>query len=155
VAVFGDHGEEFGEHGGRFHCSSVHAEQVRVVFWLAGAGIPVGRFDQPVSTAALPATVLEALALPPAPTMIVPSLLPALRGTAPFPELAVSELRYEYRQSVGYTGARYRLVHDPVNRIEMLFDAERDPLEQHDLARERPVELERMRALARRWDERH
>jgi hypothetical protein len=155
IAVLSDHGEEFGEHGGRFHCSSVHAEQVRVVFWLAGPGVPSGRFDGPTSTTALPATLLELLGIPAAPTMTVPSLLPALRGAAPFPELAVSELRYEYRQSVGYTGARYRLVRDPVNRIDMLFDADRDPLEQHDLAGELPEELGRMRALAHRWDESH
>jgi arylsulfatase A-like enzyme len=125
------------------------------VFWLAGPGVPTGTFDGPASTTALPATVLDLLGLPRAPTMTVPSLLPGLRGAAPFPELAVSELRYEYRQSVGYTGRRYRLVRDPVNDIEELFDALLDPVEQHDVATELPSELARMRTLASRWDESH
>jgi hypothetical protein len=155
VVVFGDHGEEFGEHGGRFHGTSVYSEQVHVVFWIAGPGVPTGRFDGPASTTALPATLCEMVGLTPAPTMSVPSLLPALRGDAPFPELAVSELRYEYRQSVGYTGARYRLIRDPVNDLEELYDSRRDPKERHDIAVEQPGELARMRELARRWDESH
>src|SRR6185503_15668636 len=40
VVITADHGEEFGEHGGAYHGSSVYEEQVRVplVFWSTVAG---------------------------------------------------------------------------------------------------------------------
>lgn len=155
VALFADHGQEFGEHGGTSHASSVYAEQVRVPFLLAGQGVPPGRRDAPVSTAALPATLLDLLGLPAPATMVEPSLLPALQGQGPFPRIAVSEMQLSGRSLVGYTGARYRLVADPVHRVDALFDADRDPLERRDVSREHPAALAEMRRLARAWDEGH
>jgi hypothetical protein len=155
VAVLGDHGEEFGEHGEQYHATSVHAEHVRVVLWLAGPGVPEGRYDAPVSTTALPATVLDLLGIDVPASMTEPSMLPALHGEAPWPELAVSEAVNGTRRLVAYTGRPYRLVSDVVHGVDLLFDVDRDPREQHDLSRRRPAELARMRRLARRWDESH
>src|SRR6185437_5465032 len=39
VLVTADHGEEFGEHGGRYHGTTVYEEQVRVPLVVAGPGI--------------------------------------------------------------------------------------------------------------------
>lgn len=154
VAVFGDHGEEFGEHGGDFHATSVHAEQVRVGFLLAAPGLlPAARVAAPVSIASVPATLLELLGIAVPASMTEPSLLAAIRGEVPWPELAVSELPVGTRRLVAYTGRRYRYLHDPVHAVELLFDMERDPYEKRDLSQREPRALLRMRSLARAWDE--
>jgi len=154
VFAWGDHGEEFGEHGGTLHASTAYAEQARVAMLAAGPGVVPGRWDGPVSTASIPATVLDLVGAEIPASMTEPSLLPLWRGEAPWPAVAVSEVRTT-RVGVGYTGERFRLVTDPVHGLESLFDSERDPLEQRDVAKERPEELRRMRRLARSWDERH
>jgi arylsulfatase A-like enzyme len=154
VAVFGDHGEEFGEHAGRAHGSTVFAEQVRVAMLLAGPGLTPGPSNAPATTASIPATVLDLLGIRAAPTMTEPSLVPILAADAPAPAIVVSEA-HSNRSFVGYTGERLRLVTDPVFDIDMLFDSDADPLEQHDLAAARPADLLRMRRLAREWDETH
>ncbi len=151
VAVFGDHGEEFGEHGGDFHGSSVHAEQVRVGFLLAVPGLSPARIDAPVSTASLPATVLELLGLEVPRTMTEPSLVGSLAGTYAWPDVAASELRIGPRFMTAYTGRTHRYLHDPAHGVELLFDIARDPHEQTDVKHD-ALALDRMRKLARRWD---
>jgi hypothetical protein len=154
VAVFGDHGEEFGEHGGDFHASSVHAEQVRVALLLAADGVlPAGQVDAPVSLAALPATLLELLGIDVPRSMTESSLLGPIAGQAAWPELAVSELPAGARRLVAYTGRRYRYLNDPVHAVELLFDMQEDPYERRDLSEEEPDALASMRSLARAWDE--
>jgi hypothetical protein len=151
IAVFGDHGEEFGEHGGDFHGSSLHAEQVRVGFMLSVPGLKAARVATPVSTASLPATLLELLGLTVPTSMVEPSLLPSIAGERAWPAIAASELRLGSHFMIAYTGARFRYLHDPVHGVEMLFDLERDPLEQRNLAAD-PVALGSMRELARTWE---
>lgn len=38
-----DHGEEFGDHGGFFHGTTLYQEQIRVPFFMSGSQIPMGR----------------------------------------------------------------------------------------------------------------
>lgn len=154
IAVFGDHGDEFGEHGGEFHGASLHSDQVRVGLLLAVPGVPGAEVAAPVSTAALPATLLELLGLAVPGSMTEPSLLPHLAGERPWPSLAVSELRLGAYFMVGYTGERFRYLHDPVHDVELLFDMKRDPLEQQNIATNQPA-LAAMRKLARVWREAH
>ncbi len=155
VAILGDHGEEFHEHGGRYHATTAYAEQARVVMLLSGPGVPAERVQAPVSTASLAATVVDLAGLDRPESFTEPSLLPCLRDPRTCPELAVTEIRTDERISVGYTTEGWRLVYDPVNRVEELFDSEADPLETTNLATERPDVLTDLRAAARRWDETH
>jgi hypothetical protein len=155
VAVFGDHGEEIWEHGGSAHGTSVHAEQVRVGLWLGGPGVPEGTWDAPVSVSSVAPTLAELGGAEVPRSMTEPSLLPALQGRAPWPALAVSEASAAGRDWVGYTGPRYRLLVEPEHDLVELYDADRDPLELHDLAAERPSVLRAALRDARRWDEAH
>lgn len=154
IAVFGDHGEEFGEHGGDFHGSSLHAEQVRVGFMLAIPGVAAGRIAAPVSTASLPATLLELLGVAVPASMIEPSLVPSIAGERAWPAVATSELRLGSHFMSAYTSQHFRYLHDPVHEVEMLFDSKRDPLEQRDVITD-AVALDSMRDLARAWNQTH
>lgn len=65
VVVFtADHGEEFGDHGGRYHGTSVYEEQVRVPLVVVGPGVAPRVIDAPVQTIDVLPTVLSALDVP-------------------------------------------------------------------------------------------
>jgi hypothetical protein len=65
VIVTADHGEEFGEHGGRYHGTTVYEEQVRVPLVVVGPGVRKGaRVATVVQTIDLLPTALSALGIP-------------------------------------------------------------------------------------------
>lgn len=65
LLITADHGEEFGEHGGRYHGTTVYEEQVRVPLIVVAPGsVPARRIQEPVQTIDLLPTVLSALAVP-------------------------------------------------------------------------------------------
>jgi hypothetical protein len=65
VIVTADHGEEFGEHGGRYHGTTVYEEQVRVPLVVVGPGVRGGaRVPTVVQTIDLLPTALSALGIP-------------------------------------------------------------------------------------------
>lgn len=64
VIVSADHGEEFDDHGGRYHGTTVYEEQVRVPLVVHGPGIAPRVVDAPVQTIDLLPTVLSSLDIP-------------------------------------------------------------------------------------------
>jgi arylsulfatase A-like enzyme len=65
IILSADHGEEFSEHGGRYHGSSVYEEQVRVpLIFNAPGTIPHQKVTQPVQTIDILPTILAGLAIP-------------------------------------------------------------------------------------------
>jgi arylsulfatase A-like enzyme len=63
--VTADHGEEFDDHGGRYHGTSVYEEQVRVPLVVVAPGLLAPRVvPEPVQTVDLLPTVLSALDIP-------------------------------------------------------------------------------------------
>ncbi len=158
IVMFSDHGEEFGEHGGRFHSSTVYAEQVRVSFAISAPGMASRAIDAPVSTAAIPRTVLDLLGIEAPCSFTVPSLLLCIGPRGSCPTLAISEL-FESATGqeglVAYTGVRHRLLQDRSHDVIHLFDADRDPYERRDLVESEPAVLADLTRAARAWDERY
>lgn len=65
VIVTADHGEEFGDHGGRYHGTTVYEEQVRVPLVMSAPGLLAPRrIVQPVQLVDLLPTTLAALRVP-------------------------------------------------------------------------------------------
>jgi arylsulfatase A-like enzyme/HEAT repeat protein len=64
VVVSADHGEEFGEHGGRYHGTTVYEEQVRVPLILRAAGVAPRVVKEPVQTIDILPTLLAGLHIP-------------------------------------------------------------------------------------------
>jgi len=62
--VTADHGEEFGEHGGRYHGTTVYEEQVRVPLVVVGKNVKVQTAEAPVQTIDILPTALSALGIP-------------------------------------------------------------------------------------------
>jgi arylsulfatase A-like enzyme len=62
VIITSDHGESLGEHGLLQHSASLYRQEIHVPLIVWGAGVPAGKvIDTPVSTTALPATIMEIL----------------------------------------------------------------------------------------------
>jgi hypothetical protein len=157
IAVFGDHGEEFAEHGGTFHGSTIFAEQVRVMFWLAVPGVTSKVIDAPVSIAAVAATLFELVGLERPCTFLVPSLAACIERTEACPTLAVSELVpfggvYKQDFLAAYTGEKYRMLYDRRQDVVRMFDADNDPYEYFDLASVATEQLTAMKREAGAWD---
>ncbi len=81
--VSADHGEEHGDHGGRYHGTTVYEEQVRVPLVVVGPGIEPRVVAPPVQTIDLLPTTLAALDVPIPPRLRGRDLGPALVGTEP------------------------------------------------------------------------
>lgn len=86
VIVTADHGEEFGEHGGRYHGTTVYEEQVRVPLVVSAPGLlSPRRVKQPVQLIDLLPTVLAGLDIPRPARVRGTDLGPLLVGKPPPP----------------------------------------------------------------------
>jgi arylsulfatase A-like enzyme len=86
VILTADHGEEFGEHGGRYHGTTVYEEQVRVPLLVSAPGLfAPRRVPQPVQLVDLLPTVLAGLDIPRPARVRGTDLGPLLAGKAPPP----------------------------------------------------------------------
>ena len=79
-----DHGEEFGEHGGHYHGTSVYEEQVHVPLIVSVPGtLTARRIAEPVQTIDLLPTLPGGLDIPKPPRMRGRDLGPLLAGKRP------------------------------------------------------------------------
>jgi arylsulfatase A-like enzyme len=141
--VVADHGEEFGDHGGRVHTLTLYDEAIRVPLLVAGPGIAAGRVPGRVGLVHLGPTVLDLVGVSPPPGM-AGRPIPRVDGRfAPRPEPIVSETRrYVDRRSV-VDGSMKLIVDLGTGHME-LYDWVGDPGEQRNLASLRPAVVSRM-----------
>ncbi|MFO0561404.1 MAG: sulfatase [Polyangiales bacterium] len=148
--ITADHGEEFGEHGGRFHGTTVYEEQARVPFIIAVPGISPRRVRGPASHIDLLPTLLAGLAI---------DRPPRLRGRDLGPLAQGSPWTRNVFASVGaerlVTDGRFKLVCDVGEGSCELFDLDADPWERNNLADSRADLLARLRPLVAGWDASH
>jgi HEAT repeat protein len=143
VIVTADHGEEFGEHGGRYHGTTVYEEQVRVPLLIDAPGL-LGprRVHEVVQTIDLLPTLLASLAIPKSPRVRGRNLGPLLSGARPEePGLAFAETEESSLLAEGPS----RLVCARKLGACRLFDVERDPAEHDDLSGTERERFEKLR----------
>jgi arylsulfatase A-like enzyme len=142
VVVLADHGEEFMEHGQRYHGYQLYDEVLHVPLLLRLPDvIPAGlRVPAPVSLIDVAPTVLELLGLPPLAGAEGVSLVPLLHDpAAPLPRAAVfAEAPSSYTSgSVDLTAARsatQKCILRGLTGEHECFDLAADPGERHALA---------------------
>ena len=144
VILTADHGEEFGEHGGHYHGTSVYEEQVRVPLIISAPGSLGGRrIAEPVQSIDLLPTLLTALDIPKPPRLRGRDLGPLLAGKrAEGPGLVLAETD---EQTLLGQGA-LRLVCARKLGACKLFDLSRDPREERDISAESAKEFAELRA---------
>ena len=145
--VTADHGEEFGDHGGRYHGSSVYEEQVRVPLIVVGPGVKTQVRADVVQTVDLLPTVLSALGVPRPPRIIGRDLGPVLAGTAP-PQAGLAFAESDDLAMLAQ--GNDRLVCRRRAQACALFDLSKDPKQERDASRDRGARvLELRRTMAR------
>lgn len=149
MVVTGDHGEEFLDHGGRYHRPSRLTEElIRVPLLLRVPGVAKKEIaTSPFSLLHLAPTLLDCVQLESPAEFRGRSYWPEVRGEGKFDGVAISEcvsgcnnpFRAENRMGprvLSVREARYKLVLHFEPRAEYLYDLEADPGEQAPLAPE-------------------
>jgi arylsulfatase A-like enzyme len=144
IMLSSDHGEEFGDHGGRYHGTTVFEEQVRVPLVVNAPDLFEPRVvSEPVQTIDLLPTVLGALDVPRPPRIRGRDLGGLLTGKQPEgPGLAMAETEEQLLLAEG----QLRLVCSRQLGACKLFNLETDPTQQRDVSAdfaERLTELRR------------
>ncbi|HVJ89484.1 MAG TPA: sulfatase-like hydrolase/transferase [Labilithrix sp.] len=142
--VSADHGEEHGDHGGRYHGTTVYEEQVRVPLVIVGPGVAPRVVEPPVQTIDLLPTTLAALDVPLPPRLRGRDLGPALAGTEPPTEEGLA-----FAETDDYTllarGADRLICARKIGSCT-LFDVSRDPAEKQPIT-DRPSRVTELRKL--------
>jgi arylsulfatase A-like enzyme len=151
VVVSADHGEEFGEHGGVYHGSSVYEEQVRVPLLLSGPGIGDGVVSQPVSLVDVAPTLVALTHVSVATAWSGRDLRPlmprALSDGLPPSVPVFSAVNSKHMIVDGHL----KLIADEQWNTHQLFDLSTDPAERSNLASEQPTEVLRLAATVAGW----
>jgi arylsulfatase A-like enzyme len=135
VIVAADHGEEFGEHGGHYHGTTLYEEQVRVplAFTLLGAdAVTPARVDAPVGLVDVAPTVLALLGIEPSLRMRGQDLSPLFsaatsQGFQPGPQFS------EIERKKAIVDGTDKLICDLETDNCQAFDLAKDPKEQHPI----------------------
>lgn len=146
VIVTADHGEEFGDHGGRYHGTSVYEEQVRVPLIVVAPKVAPRIVSEPVQTIDLLPTVLSALGVPRPSRLRGRDLGPLLIGKAAEPTWAFSETEDDAMVARG----SLRLLCKKEGGACALYDLSDDPQERKNRVAEatRAADLRGLRALS-------
>ncbi|HEV8630878.1 MAG TPA: sulfatase [Thermoanaerobaculia bacterium] len=152
ILVTGDHGEEFGEHGGAFHGQSLYDELLHVplvwkppAWWEAPAGQVVDGLTEQRNAGA---TFLDAAGVGSLPAG-TRSLVPWLRG-----ERHDAPSRYvvsEGTDQLAVHAERWKMIVSKNGGGYELYDLRRDPGERHNLASEDRTRLALMRQVLSAW----
>jgi uncharacterized sulfatase len=156
IAVTGDHGEEFLEHGGRFHPPLRLSEEfVHVPLLVRVPGhAQGGTFEPPLSLIDLAPTLLDVLAIPSPADFRGRSCWRQVAENRPWDRAVFTEcvrgctnpFRRENRVGPRILAVRkgnHKLVVDFAAGVEELFDLKADPQEYHPLPRETAIPVRR------------
>ncbi len=147
VAITADHGEEFREHGGVYHGSTLYEEQVRVPLILRAPGLPASRIDAPVEVVDIAPTLLGAADIPVPASMRGRDLRAYALGKIPENSTAFSAVLTK-RMAVQWP---YKLIADLRFGLFELYNLSEDPEERRNLASSQPEKLGEMRDLIYNW----
>ena len=150
IVVAADHGEEFDEHGGRYHGTTLYDEQVHVPLVVYVPGVPAHVVAGPVQLIDIAPTILGLLDL----------LAPArMRGTDLGPWLAVPSapdgrlppVFAEVGDNRMVVQGREKLICDLAKDYCAYHDLGSDPREERDLAEARPERVAALHQLLDTW----
>ena len=154
LVILADHGEEFDEHGWVGHGGAPYCTQSRVpllVSTLGPSGLGQGTArDDLAATIDIAPTICGLLGVAPPPHAMGRNLLgSACDAAAPRYTLGLRRLGVE-----SFTFGSARLLVNTAGADYQLFDVDRDPGEEHDLAPVFPVRADALRARAMLWKQR-
>ncbi len=143
VVLTADHGEEFGEHGGFYHGSSLYDEQVRVPLIINIPGVDPRMVRAPVSLVDLAPTLLDVLGVDIPHNLEGRSLVPYIAGKDPPPRPVFAEV--STKRMVLFEGVK--LIKDTWRKTMELYDLEQDPMERRNLVESRPEQAAKLQNM--------
>ena len=147
VVVSADHGEEFHEHGGVYHGSSLYEEQVHVPLLLSAPGIAPHRYTQPVESVDIVPTLLGLLDIEP-PSGLRGSDLRRLLFDPSHERGPVFSAVIHKKMVVAWP---YKLIADLRFGSFELYQLDRDPLERDNRADHEPERVAELRGEIYAW----
>ena len=154
VIVAADHGEEFDEHGGRYHGSSLYEEQLRIPLIISIPGVPPHVVDGQVELFDVTPTVLNLLDISVPVRMRGTDLGPWL-ATPPAPAARLPPAFAELEDKRMVSVAGEKLICDMRLGFCAYYDLTTDPHERHNLAEERPARVAFLHGLLDGWLDAH
>ena len=147
VIMTADHGEEFGDHGGRYHGTTVYEEQVRVPLVINAPGLSPATVQQPVQTIDLLPTVLAGLEIPRPPRIRGRDLTGLLAGRTD--EEGQGFAFAETETQAMFAEGRLRLICQRQIGACKLYDVLEDPTQSVDATSKWPAKATELRASLR------
>ncbi|MBW2275967.1 MAG: sulfatase-like hydrolase/transferase [Deltaproteobacteria bacterium] len=151
VIATADHGEEFDDHGGRYHGTTLYDEQVRVPLMIRVPGVEHRVVKQPVNLVDLLGTTLSMLEIPIPARMRSIDLTGLLTGRdkGPFESLC------EVHDEVMIVRQDHKLICDRKADLCRLYDLAADPGEQRSIAGSKPELVRELDSRIRAWERSH
>lgn len=147
VVLTADHGEEFRDHGGVYHGSTLYDEQNRVPLVVHAPSMPAARVAAPVSLVDLAPTLLGLVGVGPSPTMRGEDLRPYAMGFATDREPVFGAVAHK-RMVVDWP---HKLIADLRFDVYEVYDLAADPRERRNLASADPALLARLKGEVYGW----
>ncbi len=152
VVVTSDHGDEFGEHGHRFHGGTLYEEMIRVPLLIRVPGMTPRTSDVPIAHLDVAPTLLDLLGVPTPARFVGRSRADEIRtGRAPEPYPVYAEIlpdsNYDRHQIAVILG-RHKLIQRLGEGYGELYDLDADPAERDNRIDDDPAraDLERLAA---------
>lgn len=148
VVVTADHGEEFHDHGGVYHGSSLYEEQVHVPLIVNAPGVGPARVQQPVESIDVAPTLLGMLAIERPLSMRGTDLRPFFLQPMAAERGPVFSAVIHKKMVVSWP---YKLIADLRFGSFELYDLSRDPRERDNLADREPERVRNLRGEVYAW----
>lgn len=150
VVIHSDHGEEFREHGGQFHATTVYEEQVRVPLFVRlppRANAAPGTRQTAVSLLDVAPTVADLVGVAPDAPMVGRSFARALFGGEPEARPVLSECTRFGRDRRAVIDGNHKLIVDRSIGTLELYDLAADPMERKNLVEAQPQRVRELLPL--------
>ncbi|GAK56580.1 hypothetical protein U27_03542 [Candidatus Vecturithrix granuli] len=157
VIVSSDHGEQFWEHGRLGHGVSLYNEELQVpllVKYPKSLHIDPQKIDSPVLTIDILPTILAMNHIPVPAYFHGESLFDSEDKALKTPEREYSFFSLSSPEfDEGVIWKQYKYLYSPKSNVEKLYDLQKDPAEQHNIAEAEPDVLERLRTALKEYQQ--
>ncbi len=152
IVLTADHGEEFGEHDGAYHGSTLYGEVTHIPFIIKAPGLPRRVETRLVKHIDIAPTVTDLLGLPPSPDWMGRSVLTLASGESdPGFDHGVMSMTETGLLSLIEPEGRWKIITHRALSTWELYDLQSDPGEIRNLAR---PSSEKLRSMRRRLERR-